>query len=169
MEAFRIFSTHFVEARSMLLPACGLILIGKGAPKTSFSGGMGMGSVPEDELEWYYANARGIIVASDVEGFCLPVIEGRRFGIPAVVTPIPAVREILSAYDVVANDFTSASLAWAMFNLLQLPRPHLSAMQADLERFDLQRTTYQIVQMYDAVLKTAGGSRRGAHLTKMAL
>jgi glycosyltransferase involved in cell wall biosynthesis len=158
MEAFRIFSTHYVEARSML-PACGLILIGKGAPEHSFSGGMGMGRVSENELEWYYANARGIVVASDVEGFCLPVVEGRRLGVPSVVTPVPAIREILSSHDVVADDFSPSELARAMSRLVQQPPPPLSAMHADLDRFDLERTTHQIVRLYGDVLRPSGNGR----------
>jgi glycosyltransferase involved in cell wall biosynthesis len=158
LEAFQILTAHYSEARS-LLPACGMILIGRGAPMTQFSGGMGMGGVSESELEWYYENARAIVVASDVEGFCLPVIESRRFGVPAVVTPIPAIREILSPFDIVADDFSSSALARAMSQLLQQPPPTLSAMNAELERFELQRTTRQIARLYDEVLKTTPGDR----------
>lgn len=158
MGAFQILTTHYAEARS-LLPACGLILVGKGAPMSQFSGGMGMGSVSDDELQWYYANARGIVVASEVEGFCLPVIEARRFGVPAVVTPIPAIREILSQFDVIADDFSPSAFARAMSHLLHQPPPSLSAMNADLERFDLRRTTRQIVRIYGEVLKTSCSGR----------
>jgi len=154
MKAFQVFTEHYSEARP-LLPDCGLILVGKGAPRSQFSGGLGMGAVSANELEWYYQNARGIVVASDVEGFCLPVIESRRFGVPAIVTPIPAIREILSPFDVMADDFTSSALARAMANLLSTQLPDLNLVNAHLERFDLERTTRQIVRVYNEAIKTS--------------
>ena len=152
MDAYRILSTNYEIARSRL-PQCGLILVGSGAPKGSFYGGMGMGRVSEDELTWYYAHARGVVVASDIEGFCLPIIEGRRLGVPAVVTPIPAVTEIVSKYDVVAESFSSPALAAAMAKLLNAPPPPRFAMQFELERFDLQRVTQQIIKTYEDIFK----------------
>ena len=96
----------------------------------------------------YRIGGRTILEDCSVNG-----MDGWRVGVPAVVTPIPAVTEIVSKYDVVAESFSSPALAAAMAKLLNAPPPPRFAMQFELERFDLQRVTQQIIKTYEDIFK----------------
>lgn len=46
------------------------------------------------ELNMLYENCSGLIFASDIEGFGLPLVEARQKGIPVIASDIPVFREI---------------------------------------------------------------------------
>lgn len=46
------------------------------------------------ELSWLYRHARGLICASLVEGFGLPLVEGIAMGLPVLASDIPIFREV---------------------------------------------------------------------------
>lgn len=48
----------------------------------------------DDELAYLYERSRALIMASDVEGFGLPVIEAAQHGKPLILSDIPVFREI---------------------------------------------------------------------------
>jgi glycosyltransferase involved in cell wall biosynthesis len=56
-----------------------------------------LGRVSEDELEWLYRNATLLVFPSLYEGFGSPVLEALAHGLPAVVSDIPALREVAGA------------------------------------------------------------------------
>jgi glycosyltransferase involved in cell wall biosynthesis len=55
-----------------------------------------LGSVPEDELERLYARAGLLVSMSEDEGFCLPIFEAMRAGVPVLAYVLPAVTELLN-------------------------------------------------------------------------
>lgn len=50
----------------------------------------------DTEVAHLYENAAALIIASEVEGFGLPVVEARKYGIPVICSDIPVFREIAS-------------------------------------------------------------------------
>lgn len=52
------------------------------------------GTVSDEELESLYGVADALVIASEAEGFGLPIIEGAVKGIPVVASDIPVFREI---------------------------------------------------------------------------
>ena len=48
----------------------------------------------DNELAWLYAHAHGLICASLVEGFGLPLVEGIAMGLPVLASDIPIFREV---------------------------------------------------------------------------
>ncbi len=50
--------------------------------------------VGDAELEFLYARARGLVLASFAEGFGLPIVEAARRGVPAFCSDIPVFREV---------------------------------------------------------------------------
>lgn len=50
----------------------------------------------DDQLWAHYANADALIAASYAEGFGLPVVEARHFGVPIIASDIPVFREVLN-------------------------------------------------------------------------
>jgi len=45
------------------------------------------------DLQWLYQNATALIMASEVEGFGLPIVEARRMGLPVICSDIPVFAE----------------------------------------------------------------------------
>ncbi len=53
-----------------------------------------LGHVAEEELEWLYQNATILLFPSTYEGFGFPLVEAFQRGLPAIVSDIPALREL---------------------------------------------------------------------------
>jgi alpha-1,2-rhamnosyltransferase len=46
------------------------------------------------DLQWLYENATALIMASEVEGFGLPIVEARQVGLPVICSDIPVFAEL---------------------------------------------------------------------------
>jgi glycosyltransferase involved in cell wall biosynthesis len=151
LEAYEILRTnHSLALRD--LPDNGLIVVGPGSSIRSFAGGCSLGSLRGEQLGWYYAHARAIVVASDVEGFCLPILEARAYGVPAVTTPVPAIRELLCSEDVMAGNFSALALANALAARLERGNCNSSVLKQALSPYELPTVTRKIVNVYLAAL-----------------
>jgi glycosyltransferase involved in cell wall biosynthesis len=129
-----------------------LVLVGAGTTDLSDAPGVYCrGTVDASELNQLYAEASGLIVASTIEGFCLPVIEARLRGTPTISTPVPAVMELLGPSDFVSADFSVDALAAVMSDFWSkkdlLPTPRLDP------KYGLEAVTSQIVELYEEVLR----------------
>ena len=49
------------------------------------------------DLKWLYENATALIMASQVEGFGLPIVEARQMGLPVICSDIPVFAELAVA------------------------------------------------------------------------
>jgi glycosyltransferase involved in cell wall biosynthesis len=146
MSAYQYFQDHSLERSS--LPDVGLVVVGQGATVGAFPGGISVGPVSEEELQWYYKNARAIVVPSDTEGFCLPIIEAREHGVGTVCTPIPAVRELLGPTDCMAKDFSSHSLAQALSEYVARSAPNRNDVKKLNDRFSAVATATEVACVY---------------------
>lgn len=108
------------------------------------------GAVSDFELARLYANAFGVVVAADAEGFCLPVLEAHAAGAPAVATPVAAVRELMGADDEVAESFAVSSLAHAMQKLLARGPV---VVRPDLSRYRRQELVAATITLYSSVIE----------------
>ena len=72
------------------------------------------GSLSDSELRSTLHRAVALVVPSLVEGFCLPAIEAQALGTPVICRPIPALKEIVTEQDTVADSFSIESLANAL-------------------------------------------------------
>jgi glycosyltransferase involved in cell wall biosynthesis len=69
------------------------------------------GALSDEELGALYRSATALVVPAHTEGFCLPALEAQAVGVPVVCRPVPAIKELLTDRDVVAQDFSVDALA----------------------------------------------------------
>ena len=48
----------------------------------------------DTDIDWLYRNSDALIMASEIEGFGLPIVEARQRGLPVICSDIPVFREI---------------------------------------------------------------------------
>lgn len=53
-----------------------------------------IGRVDEESLATWYAHAEFYIAASLAEGFCLPIVEAQKLGMPTLCSDLPVFREV---------------------------------------------------------------------------
>lgn len=63
-----------------------------------------IGAVPHKDIYKYYVSCDIFAIATDFEGFCIPVIEAMAVGIPIVASDIPPIREILGDAGILAEN-----------------------------------------------------------------
>lgn len=74
-----------------------------------------IGRVEEIELYSLLQNSKALCVASDIEGFCIPIIEAHSFYVPVIAKPLKVLKELeISAFDYYSKDFTIESFAEQM-------------------------------------------------------
>lgn len=77
------------------------------------------GEVNTKELHDLYARSLALIVASHVEGFCLPAIEAQASATPVIARPVPAVLELMTTNDHVCKDFTIQGLVEGIIEFMR--------------------------------------------------
>lgn len=152
------------EERGYSVPS--LVLIGHGSEELtgdprllskigSVPGVFVEGSVSRDELFAWYAHAAALVVPSRMEGFCLPMLEAQSVATPVVVRPVPALKELATARDIVAADFSISALSVALCQQISkettIDRVHPDVEH--LEKFALDEVTASIVEVYLEVTK----------------
>jgi len=126
-----------------------------------------MGEVSSESLAALYDGARALVVPSRVEGFCLPVLEAQARRIPVVTTPIPAVEDLVTSRDTIAEDFTAIALARAIGSCLVSGTDSKNPASEDeyqrhLSRFDRRLLAAEVLSVYQEILNEAAeGSAEG--------
>ncbi|WP_165807059.1 glycosyltransferase [Nocardioides currus] len=69
--------------------------------------------VPDEEYAAWLGRAAVVVMASDFEGFGLPVLEGMRLGVPVVVGPDPAMLEVAGGHAFAMTGWTPDEVARA--------------------------------------------------------
>jgi glycosyltransferase involved in cell wall biosynthesis len=139
-----------------------LVLVGYGAralesdPQLServrtIPGIVTLGEVTEDELRALYEGADSVIIPSVAEGFCLPALEAKSVGTRIVCRPVPAIKELVSADDIVASDHSCAELTKAIQYAAAQPCTSKRVDAAFRERFSSLRIAHQLYDVYQSV------------------
>lgn len=143
ISAFNSFKAKF--------PEYSLVMVGAGS--TAFQGVPGiqcLGQVTNQELSSLYRAASFLAVPSRVEGFCFPVIEAKFYGVPVVASPAGAILELLDSGDVLASDFSEASLALALEQAVKSESTRSSQFPRD--KYSIESTTDSLVSVYRSAL-----------------
>ncbi|MBY0316798.1 MAG: glycosyltransferase family 4 protein [Bdellovibrionales bacterium] len=75
-----------------------------------------MHSVSDTELSYCYEHSRGLVFASHVEGFGLPIVEAMRMKLTVLCSDIPVFREVGGSYPTYFSLHNPHSLAQALLN-----------------------------------------------------
>ncbi len=119
------------------------------------------GSVSGAELEAYFQAADAFVMASDHEGFCVPLAEAMAHGVPIVAYGVTAVPETVGGAGLVLPDKSAVPFAAAVGRVLQdatLRGVLAAAGLARAAEFDLATSTTRFVEL----VQHAVGVSRGA-------
>lgn len=109
--------------------------------------------IRDEELNWLYENADACVLASSIEGFCLPLMEALKHRARVVCTDIPIFRELGAEgchyFD--GSGDAAESLANALMKALESPRPEF----VDLRRFSASRLRTCYMEFYREVIQTS--------------
>ena len=108
------------------------------------------GSVSGAELEAYFRAADVFVMASDHEGFCVPLAEAMGHGVPIVAYGVTAVPETVGGAGLILPDKAAVPFAAAVGRVLQDPVLHGVLAAAGRERaagFDLGASTRRFVAL----------------------
>ena len=94
-----------------------------------------LGTLSTAELHAAYLTSRLLLCCSEHEGFCVPLVEAARLGIPVVATYQQAVAETLGPEGLVLRDVTDDVVAVAIHRVLHDPLLRESLVDAQAERF----------------------------------
>lgn len=93
-----------------------------------------------ESLEDLMRAASALLLPSRYEGFGLPVLEAMRRGIPAVISPDPALREVAGGHAACAASWAPDDFASAVEAALSMTAEELAAARRHAEGFTWRRT-----------------------------
>ena len=96
--------------------------------------------LPDPQFHAVLAGAGGVVLASDLEGFGLPVVEAMAMGKPVVVGPDPGTTEVAGGHAVTAPAWTAEAFADAVRRAEALGTAELAAAQRHAATFTWDRT-----------------------------
>ena len=106
------------------------------------------GTLSEHLLKSCIAGAKLLVYPSFYEGFGLPPLEAASAGVPSVVTPASALKEIYSGVSIVAEGFDSDSISESILSSLE--REHDSEALIDFaEGFSTERMAREVLRVYE--------------------
>lgn len=114
------------------------------------------GSVTHDELIEHYRSAHVFVSASEHEGFCIPIIEAMRLGVPVVAYRAGAVPATAGGAVVLIDDKSPGALASAMWKVAsdQNNRELLErAGRLRAEEFSLDRTRQEMASVMESWIR----------------
>ena len=107
--------------------------------------------LPDPQFHAVLAGAGGVVLASDLEGFGLPVVEAMAMGKPVVLGPDPGTAEVAGGHAVTAEAWTAEAFADAVGRAAALGPDALAAARAHGETFTWERTARETRALLEAL------------------
>jgi glycosyltransferase involved in cell wall biosynthesis len=112
-----------------------------------------VGALSDARLRAELRGALALVVPSQVEGFCLPAVEAQAVGTPVVCRPVPALLELVTERDTVAQSFSIASLTKAIEEGLETARRSERApLRAHLDLYSCANVASMVRSEYERIL-----------------
>lgn len=116
-----------------------------------------VGALSEGDRDAYTREALALVVPSLAEGFCIPALEAQACGTPVVCRPVPAILELATAEDCVADDFTVEALSGALLRgMARGVRGVREPKREHLKRFSRSTVASLVKSEYERVLARGG-------------
>lgn len=103
------------------------------------------------EIAEKLCKARGLVMASKVEGFCLPVLLAHACGCPVATYPEPAIQELCSQYDSIAKNFSETAYKMAILELFHrspMTKEEKTFMIAHANEYSEERFINEHIRIY---------------------
>lgn len=110
------------------------------------------------DLDFAYNNASGLIFASKIEGFGLPIVEAFRHGLPVLCSDIPVFREIADGKATFFDLSDPANLANALAEFCTIHDAAKRTMRSPQPYLTWEQSTEQLFQGISFVHKQVGSS-----------
>jgi glycosyltransferase involved in cell wall biosynthesis len=121
-----------------------------------------VGEVSAEELRLLYRSAHAVVVPSRAEGFCLPALEAQSVGTRVVCRPVPALQELMTTRDLIAEDLSVEALREVLKRAASAPSVSTAIDARHLQRFSLERVSAALYELYSATLAGRGFQHRVA-------
>lgn len=112
-----------------------------------------LGTLSSAELKAAYLTSRLLLCCSEHEGFCVPLVEAGRLGVPVVATWQQAVAETLGEHALVLRDATDDVVATAIHRVLEDGRLRDALVRAQQERYAARYAPAAIEQRFLAAVE----------------
>jgi glycosyltransferase involved in cell wall biosynthesis len=112
-----------------------------------------LGEVREDRLKAYYLAADVLVVVSEHEGFCVPIIEAMGLGIPVVACAAGAVEETLASAGIAWEEFDPALIAGSIHRMVSDSGARTMLQESAEARYRELFTTEKIQQRFAEAVK----------------
>ncbi len=114
-----------------------------------------VGALSDRELRDTVRGAQALIVPSLVEGFCLPAVEAQAVGTPVVCRPVPALLELVTERDTVAESFSVPSLTRALeASMKSMPPSRDATPRAHLDLYSCAKVASMVRSEYERILSS---------------
>ena len=97
-------------------------------------------------LAHLYANAKGLLMASEAEGFGLPLIEAAHYGLPLLVRDIPVFREIAGPHASYVSEGVSQLLAFRLAAWLDEVSQGAAPSSGSMPRLDWRSSARRLLE-----------------------
>lgn len=115
-----------------------------------------LGRVSDDELKNYLSSAKGLCIASDIEGFCIPMLEAHMFNLPVVAKPLSVLKELeIERFDYLAKDCSVNEYVRAMNSLAKstssLSDESKNNLSLQRDKFSFNSVAKQLLNVYQNI------------------
>jgi len=110
-----------------------------------------VGRVDEETLATYYAHADFYVAASLTEGFCLPIVEAQKYGVPVLCSDIPVLREVSGAGSLLFDPLDVGAIAAALGRIIDdgaLHRRLSEQARSNASRFSWDRAAAELEALF---------------------
>jgi len=112
-----------------------------------------LGTLSAAELKAAYLTSRVLLCCSEHEGFCVPLVEAARLGVPVVATAQPAVAETLGREALVLHEASDDVVATAIHRVLRDETLREALVGAQARRFEERYANPAVERRFLAVVE----------------